>query len=84
MYLNYCQKIRKFVLESIFPFFAKMGQGKNSLNFRIVFLKARERLVNIKRLQIQVKLRFNVHIQTRFYRRPFPHPGWPPRVCLLC
>lgn len=48
MYLNYCQKIRKFVLESIFPFFAKMGQGKNSSNFRIVFLKARERLVNIK------------------------------------
>ncbi|CAI9155742.1 unnamed protein product [Rangifer tarandus platyrhynchus] len=48
MYLNYCQKIQKFVLESIFPFFAKMGQGKNSSNFRIVFLKAGERSVDCK------------------------------------
>ncbi|XP_043750149.1 basic proline-rich protein-like [Cervus elaphus] len=32
----------------------EMGQGKNSSNFRIVFLKAGERLVNIERLQIQV------------------------------
>lgn len=63
--------------------FAKTSKGKNSSNFSIVFLKAREYLVNIKLLQIQVKFRFNIYIKIQFYKRPFPHPGWPPRVCLL-
>lgn len=34
--------------------------------FSIVFLKGRERLVNIKVVQIQVESRFNIHIKYSF------------------
>lgn len=68
----------------IYLLFAKMRKWKNSPNFSNVLLKDRTHLENLQLLQIQVESRFNIHIKIQFYRKPFPHPGWPPRVCLLC